>query len=203
MGQSVRTVLSISGLFVGAFLLSFVFIKPADMSVLVHEISSPSSHALKTLDQFGFTDQKPQAWHGAALLPMQQANYIVPAAGVAADNLFLYAQASITILAGDAGGISANVNRWYRQLGREEQSEETLKKQALPVKSDAGEWQLFKLSDPKVEKAIYGAILKAPEKTIFVKIQGPAQTLSDNSEAYISWLLTVKPLISVEGREGE
>lgn len=92
---------------------------------------------------------------------------------------------SVVQLAGDAGGLAANIMRWMGQVGLIASQEElkTLIDGAAKLKVKTGQEGLFvdftdKLSgDMTQSKSIYGAIITTPDYTVFVKAMGEREKL--------------------------
>ncbi len=87
---------------------------------------------------------------------------------------------SVVQLAGDAGGLKANIMRWMGQVGVKMGPEdlEAFIKAAARFKTASGQEGMFvdltdKLSgDMTQDKTIYGAIVQTKEYTVFVKAMG-------------------------------
>lgn len=88
-------------------------------------------------------------------------------------------QCYITVLAGDAGGPLANVNRWRKQLGRDDLSEKDLA--ALPQGKMLGvnavlveiEGKTSADSTTSNDALLLGAVCVRPSGSVFVKLSGP------------------------------
>ncbi len=87
---------------------------------------------------------------------------------------------SVVQLAGDAGGLKANIMRWMGQVGIKATSEEieAMIKTAGHIKTKSGQDGMLidlteKLSgDMTQSKSIYGAIIATDDYTVFVKAMG-------------------------------
>lgn len=92
---------------------------------------------------------------------------------------------SVVQLAGDAGGVPANIARWMGQVGLIASREElqALIDAAPKLKARTGQQGIFvdftdRLSgDMTQNKSIYGAIISTPGYTVFVKAMGERQRL--------------------------
>ncbi len=92
---------------------------------------------------------------------------------------------SVVQLAGDAGGLKANILRWMGQVGLIASPDElqALIDGAGKLKLKTGQEGIFvdftdRLSgDMTQSKSIYGAILSTPEYTVFVKAMGERERL--------------------------
>lgn len=94
------------------------------------------------------------------------------------------AECYLSILPGSAGGLLANVNRWYAQFGQEPLSESLaaqlpryplLRNPAVLVRLD-GAFQGM-VGDRIDEARLLGLVLEAPEFTLFVKATGPREVI--------------------------
>jgi hypothetical protein len=87
---------------------------------------------------------------------------------------------SVVQLAGNAGGLNANIARWMGQVGIKATAEEmeSFVKTAPHFKSKTGQDGMFvdltdKLSgDMTQSKSIYGAVIATPDYTVFIKAMG-------------------------------
>lgn len=92
---------------------------------------------------------------------------------------------SVVQLAGDAGGLAANIMRWMGQVGLIASQEDlkALIEGAAMLKVRTGQEGLYidftdKLSgDMTQSKSIYGAIIATPDYTVFVKAMGEREKL--------------------------
>ncbi|MDB5103660.1 MAG: hypothetical protein JWP91_1349 [Fibrobacteres bacterium] len=87
---------------------------------------------------------------------------------------------SVVQLAGDAGGLEANINRWMGQVGLKMNPEEMAEfiKAAAHFRTATGQEGMYvdltdKLSgDMTQSKTIYGAVVQTADYTVFVKAMG-------------------------------
>lgn len=92
---------------------------------------------------------------------------------------------SVVQLAGDAGGVPANIARWMGQVGLIANAEEirAFIAAAPRLKAKTGQEGIFvdftdRLSgDMTQDKSIYGAIISTPDYTVFVKAMGERERL--------------------------
>jgi len=109
------------------------------------------------------------------------------------------AECYLTVLAGDGGGITANVNRWRNQLGLEPQSAAevdalpTLTLMERPATSVDLRGSYVGMGDEAREGwALMGAMLVSTQGTLFVKMTGPAELLEAEREAFESFCASLK-----------
>jgi len=97
----------------------------------------------------------------------------------------------VTILAGNAGGVGPNVNRWRQQMGQKALSEaelaqlphlEVLGKQATLVTIEG---KFVGMGEANVEGAVmYALICERDDDVVFVKMTGPANEMKDQKAAF-------------------
>lgn len=95
--------------------------------------------------------------------------------------------ASISILQGNGGGLSANVNRWRRQLGLLPNDAQSIIANSVKV----GDWTLVKIMDTKQETGIFGAIITDDKTTTFVKLAADTDTLNKEAESFLQFLTSI------------
>lgn len=105
---------------------------------------------------------------------------------------------SIIAFPGDTGGVVANVNRWRRQIGLEEWTEEEVNNASQSLNSDYGhEFLLFDLKPSAAANAdtpkerILAAILEHNGKSWFFKLRGEPFLLDTQMTKFRSLLLSV------------
>lgn len=132
----------------------------------------------------GYRWNLPSGWVEAPATPLRQVNLRLESN----PDVELY----VTMMPGDGGGLVANVNRWYQQMGQAPLSEEEV--EALPKQIF-----LFKPAtmvnlrgtfkgmggDAKANYAMMGLVLIDDNKSAFVKMTGP----EDDTKARVSDML--------------
>jgi hypothetical protein len=131
------------------------------------------------------TYQKPAGWKVKAPTVMSVANFQV-------DDGAQSAEVTITPLAGQAGGLAANVNRWRAQIGLGEVSEEQILKDLRQIDASGALAKYTDLVGPDSAGAqrqrILAAVIERGATTWFVKIKGNADLVGKekpNFEAFI------------------
>ena len=98
----------------------------------------------------------------------------------------------VSLMAGPAGGLGANINRWRTQMGQTPYSAEELEKlekkpffgrEADFVAFD-GDYKAVGAPEPKKGYRLLGLIHSAPQATIFVKLIGPKALVEQNTAAF-------------------
>ncbi len=101
-------------------------------------------------------------------------------------------EAYVARLPGAGGGLLANVNRWRKQMGAEELSQEEV--EALPEKPLFGQPAKFIEIDgafsgmgggeTKPDYRMLGLILTSDAGAVFVKMTGPRELIEENAEEF-------------------
>ncbi|HTI69042.1 MAG TPA: hypothetical protein VMF06_03705 [Candidatus Limnocylindria bacterium] len=129
--------------------------------------------------------EPPSHWKLSGPRPMRLASFEVPnATGPTPGDL------SITALAGDAGGLLANVNRWRGQVNLGAADEETLAKESEKVELPGGSGTLVDLKGG--QKRILAITVPRGDKTWFYKLTGDDQLVSKEREGFIKFVKSVK-----------
>ncbi|MFN0241975.1 MAG: hypothetical protein ACKVWV_03715 [Planctomycetota bacterium] len=89
----------------------------------------------------------------------------------------------VTVLAGDAGGLLANVNRWRKQIGLDEHTaERTASYETITMLG--GEAHVVEFTSADGKGLLLGALYFAPERSVFVKLNGPSERVAAQREAF-------------------
>lgn len=106
----------------------------------------------------------PAGWKEQAAGGMRLASFQVPHESGAGD-------VSVISLAGDGGGMLANINRWRNQVGLDPIDESALQSTTKQIPSAVGTFTAVTLINPQsADKAICGGVLSGPSFTLFVKL---------------------------------
>lgn len=125
----------------------------------------------------------PAGWTAKAASSMRIGSLTTPDGG----------EASIIALAGEAGGVTANVNRWRGQVGLGTADEAAIKKSAQKGSSGLGEYQWFKIiNDQAADKAMLVAIVPAGDQTLFVKLMGGKDLLQKNETKFLALCKSIR-----------
>jgi uncharacterized protein (TIGR03066 family) len=99
-------------------------------------------------------------------------------------------------LAGDGGGLAANVNRWRAQLELPALAEKDVLESLKPIKVDGIAGHFIDLTGPEVvgksPTRILGVIVKQGEHTWYFKLTGPANLVGDQKAAFEGFLKSVR-----------
>jgi hypothetical protein len=101
------------------------------------------------------------------------------------------AEVTITPLAGSGGSLAANINRWRRQVGLGEATDEELIKSSHVIDGSSGRFILVNLTGPS-GKTILGAIRPGEEQTWFVKMTGDSELVAREREAFESFVKSLR-----------
>jgi hypothetical protein len=100
------------------------------------------------------------------------------------------AEVTVIPLAGQAGGLLSNVNRWRGQIGLPDTTEEQLRKEAKMLDSPAGPVVYVDLAGPKGRTL--GGVLLHGGRSWFVKLQGPAELVGKRQAAFEAFLKSLR-----------
>lgn len=106
----------------------------------------------------------------------------------------------ISLMAGSAGGLEANINRWHKQMGQKDLTSEQIA--ALPKKpffnregvfvSVDGDYTAVGAPAAKKDYRLLGIIHSAPQATIFVKLIGPKALVEQNAAAFDAFCQSIR-----------
>ena len=123
----------------------------------------------------------PSDWKEQPLSEMRVASFKTEGAnGQSAD-------ISITSFPGDAGGLESNLNRWRGQVHQTELDPDSLAKTLERTTVDSVPAVLVDIQTPEGNEKpdrIIGAVLRASDRTWFVKMTGPPETLQAQAENF-------------------
>lgn len=135
-------------------------------------------------DGAGFTWTTPKGWTELPPSTMRVANFRVDGDSGA--------ECYMTMLAGDAGGLAANVNRWRTQLSlpampaRDIEAlpkSELLGQQAVLVDA-VGSWKGMSGGDARPNWRLLGLLLVGPNGSVFLKMTGPDAIVAAQRDAF-------------------
>lgn len=131
----------------------------------------------------------PAGWQPGELAQFLTARFIIKGAGDAS------AAVNVSQLAGEGGGLAANVNRWRQQLGQPPVSAEEIAK--LPTIDAAGTKAVvveITGTDPRSGQPaqLVGVVLPLNGQTWFYKLMGDATVVSAQKDAFIQFVQSAK-----------
>ncbi len=149
-----------------------------------------SPHGAKS-PEFGW--ETPPGWEAKAPTSMRMANFALGEAGEG--------ECYLTVLAGTAGGLEANINRWQSdQMGQAPLSLEEIA--ALPKITVLGKPGTFlEVSgeftgmggDPQSGSMLLGLVCELDGRMLFVKATGPAAVIQGEKEHFLAFCQSLKP----------
>ncbi len=158
---------------------------------LVHSLAEHQHEAPKdTTSQPGLAWQNPPGWVALGSSSTRLASFVLP--GAAGD-----ADLGVTLLPGDGGGTLNNVNRWRRQMGLEAVdaaqtgTQRLLAGRAAIFIDLAGDYQGMGGAGLPGARML-GVLTTDGVPAIFVKLVGPAATVSQHQAAFEAWLDTME-----------
>jgi len=131
----------------------------------------------------------PAGWAEGQLAQFLVARYIIKGSGDA------MAAVNVSQLAGDGGGLAANVNRWRKQLGLAPAADADLAN--LPrIDASGGKATLVEFSgtDARTGKpaALVGVVLPVNGQSWFYKLMGDAEVVAAQKDAFIQFVQSAK-----------
>src|ERR1700741_296240 len=131
---------------------------------------------------------KPDGWSEKALSEMRLGSFEV--AGTNDET----ADISVTAFPGDAGGVESNVNRWRGQVHQPTLEGDQLAQSLQEETVDGIPTIIVDVQTPDgTEKAsaILGAVMRAPDRTWFVKMPGPPDLLKSQKDNFLRFVRSI------------
>lgn len=156
-----------------------------------HEEASATSESAPTAPSAGeslsrLTWTAPPGWQQAAPAPMRIVSFKMGESGKA--------ECYLSVLAGEAGGLEANINRWRNQMGQAPLSGAEISKlnkisvlgHEAPMVEISG---AFSAMDGATRKdyGMRGAILQLGGQSLFIKMVGPAGEVTAQRQHFIDF----------------
>jgi hypothetical protein len=82
-----------------------------------------------------------------------------------------FADVSIVIFPGEAGGIKQNINRWRKQINLDNSILKDILNESSEYENALGPFRIFKLLNNATDEGILGAIINYNNKSIFIKVK--------------------------------
>lgn len=102
------------------------------------------------------------------------------------------AELAVVMLAGDAGGNLANVNRWRGQLGLDPIDDSQLARVSESVKSLAGTSLVVQVAGADGKSGLLAAILPQAHQTWFFKLTGNSGATREARPAFLKFLASLR-----------
>lgn len=151
--------------------------------------------------------EAPAGWVEKAASGGRLASFDVPGPAGTAD-------ASVTVMAGEGGGLANNLNRWRQQMGLGALSEPELRKTLQPIALAGSQAFLVRLEgtytgmgggEPTPGSAMLAVAGMTPHGAVFVKLVGPMATVDEQEEAFRGLIQSIsfeKPAAPAEAQGG-
>tara|TARA_Y100001970_G_C13865348_1_gene666255 strand:+ start:109 stop:651 length:543 start_codon:yes stop_codon:yes gene_type:complete len=121
----------------------------------------------------------PKGWVASSGSSMRLASYNVPHSNGVGD-------LSVMILAGDGGGVEANINRWRGQINLSPQTLSQINGQSENRENSLSSYQIFTvINDKNSERAFICAIIPLEDSTVFVKLNISAYGITEIKDDFI------------------
>lgn len=127
----------------------------------------------------------PKSWSPVAPGSMQVAKFVIQNGGGRAE-------VAVSSLPGDAGGVTANVNRWRRQLGLPELAEADLKESVQRLPDGVGEGYMVDLQAGSTKRRMVAAAVSQGATTWFYKLTGDEGTVGGEKDGFVEFIKGVK-----------
>lgn len=158
-------------------------ISPGDIQVAQAQPGPAQNTGADSSGAGAYTWTVPEGWTKANDRPMRLVTFTL-----GPDN---NAECYISVLGGTAGGMTMNLNRWRAQFGQPPLSDEEIEKlpkmellgEEVPLLHVSGD---FEGMDGSVQtgQALLGAAAVNPSGSVFVKLVGPAEVVSEQVDAF-------------------
>ena len=129
------------------------------------------------------TYQTPESWTEYPPSSIRKANFKI-------NNASGTAEVSVTVFPGDVGGISANINRWRKQIELSPIDESKLDENFTPVVISNHQGYFTKLEGNT--QSILGGILPFHGLTWFIKMQGDILAVDEEVETFKHFLSSIQ-----------
>lgn len=100
------------------------------------------------------------------------------------------ASMAVTALAGQAGGLAANINRWRAQIQLDPVTDDEALKAAQPIKVDGALGHAVHLTGP--DESILAAAVTLADRTWFFRLKGPNNLVTEEKAAFQQFLKSVR-----------
>lgn len=132
----------------------------------------------------------PDHWQEQTAAGFRRGSYLIP--GPEGTN----ADLSIIAFPGDAGGLTANLNRWRNQIGLPSRSSDEVKAAIEHIDTPIFHVDLVDYSGEADGRPvrIIGAILEHEGESWFFKLMGAAEVVAGETEAFRTFIQTVAPI---------
>lgn len=129
--------------------------------------------------------QAPADWKPEKAGQFLTASYSLPSGG----------RVTVSKLAGDGGGLAANINRWRGQVGLKPLAEKDVAGQALKIADSDAVMQLFNLTSENSAAdadGIFAGVLPLKTETWYFKFTGPVGVLRKTETVFAEFLRSVR-----------
>lgn len=135
----------------------------------IQPVNSPKS---------GISWETPKMWVASSGSSMRLASFEVSYMGGTGD-------LSVIQLAGTAGGLMPNINRWRRQLNLEPQTLNEIEKDVIEKKGKLGIYKMIKIVNFQNNLAFLVAIIPFENQTLFVKLSADPSGIQESESDFI------------------
>jgi hypothetical protein len=148
-------------------------------SIQIKEAAAPATEAASSEERPKPKWSVPAQWKELPAGQMQVAKFAIPERGSA------QAQVFVSVFPNDTGGTLANVNRWRRQLGLSEVTEQDLASLVKPLDPAHPEAMLVELTNKN--KRLLGAIVPRGGSYWFYKLLGDSEAVVPEKDSFVAF----------------
>ncbi len=137
-----------------------------------------------TFKQDIITFDVPDSWIQSDPTPMRLASFLVPYSDGNGD-------LSVIKLAGDGGGLQANVNRWRRQLDKSSITLSEIEEDIYFHKGKLGEFKIIEIYNLEKDFNFLCAIISTNNQTLFIKLSITKLGLVESKSDFIHFISSI------------
>ena len=133
----------------------------------------------------GISWNVPETWMPSVGHSMRLASFDIPFSKGIGD-------LSVVSLGGASGGLTANVNRWRKQIGLDVMTEREIQAISVNGESKMGSYRLFRLiNDSQQDKAILAAVMPMDRETLFIKLTANYEGITELETAFTDFCSSI------------
>lgn len=175
--------------------LEFAAADPNATTAGMPDLSMPAGPAAAPMAPFAagagrtLTWKAPETWTAKPLGPTRKGSFSLPGVDGATADL------SITSFPGEAGGMTANLNRWRQQLKLPQLSPAELASSSSTIATGGLRFTVVDYVGTATDGGptrLVGAVLPLENETYFFKLTGPDAVVTQHKAAFLDFLKTVK-----------
>ena len=128
---------------------------------------------------------RPDRWENLPASGMRLASFAVPLEDG-------QGSCSLILLAGNGGGLIANINRWRGQLGLPQASEAAIMAEVKIHPGKESSFQYILLENPaQPQQAFLTGIISYPQQTLFIKLILPQKAVQEQEKSFLEFVASI------------